>query len=76
MGVNPKIRESPPNPWNFHRVFHEINHPFGGFPPILGNTHIQSMHFLASDQGNFQVLLGMVPPFGKLPIPFPYHSHK
>ena len=40
IGVEPKNRDGiPPNPWNFNRVFHEINHPFWVFsPPFFGST--------------------------------------
>ena len=41
MGVEPKIGVVlPPQIIHFNRVFHEINHPFWGFPPIFGSTPI------------------------------------
>ena len=30
ISVFPKIGVGPPNPWNFHRVFHYFYHPFWG----------------------------------------------
>ena len=38
MGVS-KNNGTPNHPM-FNRVFHEINHPFWGFPPIFGNIQI------------------------------------
>ena len=47
LGVEPKIgvENPPPNPWNFNRVFHEINKPsiFGGkiHPYFWVDTHLE-----------------------------------
>ena len=44
----PKIGVGPPNPWNFHRVFHEINPSILGYP-IFGLTPIYFGVFLGSN---------------------------
>ena len=44
MGGFPKNMGKPPNHPMFNRVFHEINHPFGG-TIIFGNTHVSTPWF-------------------------------
>ena len=43
--VFPKIVGFPPKSSHFIRVFHYVDHPFWGFPPIFGNIHMGNVSF-------------------------------
>ena len=58
----PKIVGFPPKSSIFNRVFHYFHHPFWGYTPIFGNTHMDDWVALMEDSLGFGGCVFITPP--------------